>query len=154
MGRPKKPTAIKKNQGTLQKCRILKNEFNPEILETFEVPHFLTKSQKQIFETLAIKFKNTNVLTSIDLEALTIYCIEYDRYILAIKAIKDDDLVYTEIDGTPKQNPYIKISDLALKNVLKLSIEFGMTPAARTKVAAAPKEKKTLNGMLNEGFGT
>jgi P27 family predicted phage terminase small subunit len=149
MARPKKPTAIKRANGTLQKCRVLANEYSPKTLGGFDVPPFLNETQSEVFVTLAEKFKGEGILAATDLEGLVAYAIEYEKYIFATKDINKNGVV----DFQGEQNPYVKIADMALKSVIRLSTEFGMTPAARTKVAIAPKKETTLKDMLSDGFG-
>jgi P27 family predicted phage terminase small subunit len=154
MPRPKKPTATKKQQGTLQKSRTLDNELAPALISNIEAPDFLQGDQKKMFQFFVDKFSKQGLMTTMDDVAVTALAIDYSIYIDAIKKINSMGLVSKGKNGSPLTNPYLKIANDALKSVMKICVEFGMTPAARTKVAAAPKEKKTLNGMLNEGFGT
>jgi P27 family predicted phage terminase small subunit len=153
MGRSRKPTATKKQQGTLQKSRTLENELSPVVISNVEAPKFLQEDQRKMFQFFVDKFSKEGLMTEMDDVAVVALAIDYSIYIDAIKKVNSMGLVSKGKNGSPLTNPYLKIANDALKSVMKICVEFGMTPAARTKVAAAPKEKKTLNGMLNEGFG-
>ena len=52
-----------------------------------------------------------------------------------------DGLVIIAQSGFPVQNPYLQILNKAHDQMMKLLVEFGMTPAARTKVNATSKDE-------------
>jgi len=153
MGRSRKPTATKKQQGTLQKSRTLDNELNPVVISNVEAPEFLQEDQRKMFQFFVDKFSKEGLMTEMDDVAVVALAIDYSIYIDAIKKVNSMGLVSKGKNGSPLTNPYLKIANDAIKNVLKICVEFGMTPAARTKVAAAPKEKKQLSALLQHGFG-
>jgi len=128
------------------------------ILSDIEAPENLTGAEVKIWHGLIPRLQDVGILTVTDLEMVVSYCIEYARYIECQRIIKKQGLTKMEAVGNKGEekevpNVHLKISNEAIKNVMKLSIEFGMTPAARTRVAAAPKEKKGLKSMLSAGFG-
>lgn len=150
MVRPTKPTIQKKLNGTLEKSRVLENEYTPPAIERvsdLSPPDFLTDSQKLIFQDVADRHIKNQLLTKVDVDFLTGFAIEYDRYINAIIQLNNKPLTD---DG--KVNPLVRVAESALKSWVKIGIEFGMSPAARTKVASAPKEQRGIKSMLNSAF--
>ncbi|WP_445956183.1 phage terminase small subunit P27 family [Yeosuana sp.] len=154
MGRARKPTTLKKKQGTLQKCRTLENELTPALIHFIDTPDFLQEDQKKMFQFFVDKFSREGLMTTMDDVAVTALAIDYSIYIDSIKKVNAMGLVSKGKNDMPLINPYLKIANNALKNVMKICVEFGMTPAARTKVAAAPKKEITLKDMLSDGFGS
>ena len=66
MARPRKPTAIKKLQGTLQPCRTNFNEPVPKkALNTVEPPDFLSKTARDLW-VFALAQAPDELLTTLD----------------------------------------------------------------------------------------
>jgi len=46
-------------------------------------------------------------------------------------------------NGNAIQNPLVGIANKAMADMVHFAIEFGMTPAARSRVVATPPDEKT-----------
>ena len=154
-GRPRIPTAIKKEKGTFEKYYSMENEFTPDAIIDVEPPEFLTDNQKKIFKSAARRFVQQGIFSVMDVDMVVAYAIEYDRYIEATKELNKSKGVVT-INGKKQVNLYLKISNEALKNINKIGIEFGMTPSARTRIAVSPKDPKnrTIESVLDDGLNS
>jgi len=89
------------------------------------------------------------VLTEMDLDALTAYCVAWStwkdatqqirRFGMVIKTggktTKGPDGKETTTPGYPMQSPYISIANKAMAAMKGLMTEFGMTPSSRNRVA-------------------
>lgn len=142
MGRNKIPTKLKIVKGTYRKERENKNE--PEYkIEIPDYPKHLTTRARKEWKRMSVVLFNMGLLTSVDMAALAAYCQLYGRWAEAESMLKKkgQKLVITTISGNEIQNPLIGIANTSLKLMKDCLIEFGMTPASRSKVSAK-KEKK------------
>ena len=81
----------------------------------------------------------------IDRSALALDCDAYARWLEAIAALQQYGVVIKSPNGYPIQSPYVAIANKAGEQVRLMLAEFGMTPAARTRVHATeqkPEESK------------
>jgi len=139
-GRRPKPTALKQLQGTLRKDRTNANEPKPNPLSK-GIPKHLSKEAKKYWKEIFKLLTRVDILTETDVESLSLYCESKARWILAKKQLEKDGLVIIAQSGFPVQNPYLQILNKAHDQMLKILLEFGMTPAARTKVNATSKDE-------------
>ncbi len=140
-GRPRVPDALKRLRGTLQPCRMNPNAPQPE-LEIPDCPKHLSDDARAEWDEIAPQLHKLGLLSLIDKSALASYCDSYGRWVQACRRINRDGLIVTEIGSTgqetKKANPAIKIAQTEKVLMRQLLIEFGMTPAARSRVDAKP----------------
>ena len=140
-GRKAKPAAIKRLAGNVGRHKINQNEPTPELILPL-APADLTDTGRQKWDELALLLYNQGVLTEMDLELLTLFCHEYETYTEARKLIKAFGGFVVKTDkGNPIQNPYVSIANQSKTNMMKILLEFGMSPASRQKVTTAPRAK-------------
>jgi P27 family predicted phage terminase small subunit len=84
--------------------------------------------------------KRAQAITDGDRGALVALCLSWARYLDANKKVRAAGMVVRAPSGYPMPNPYIAIANKALGNCVKLWVELGLTPSARTRV-------KTTGGM-------
>lgn len=82
------------------------------------------------------------LMTEIDGPALSAYCVAWARWREAERKLQEFGIVVTTPNGFFAQSPYLGIANRALEQMMKVLIEFGMTPSSRTRVKAAPKAAK------------
>jgi hypothetical protein len=150
MGRPKKPTEIKKLQGTDRADRNLPDEFKPSIEVNNQVPDGLNEWGAKLWVDLFDEYSKFDLISRVDVGSLMVLCNEFGRYCEADDLLKAQGLEVVEdilnrdgdIVGQKKViNPLIKVVSDAFKNFKSMCTEFGLTPASRTKISAPPKEK-------------
>jgi|TARA_R110000765_G_scaffold76336_5_gene149582 P27 family predicted phage terminase small subunit len=141
-GRKPKPTRLKELAGTAQPCRVKTNEMEVSRLANIpEPPFYLTDTGKNEFNIICSELSNKKMLHLVDLSLITTYCNEMALYIeteTTLKTIGRIDEFYNE-DGelTRRQSkPEQKIANDALNKALKIAVQFGLTPAARSRIAA------------------
>lgn len=138
---PKTPTALKLIKGTFRADRAAKSEPRPEV-EIPPVPAHLSDEAKAEWNRISEELAQLGLLTRIDRAALTAYCDVWADYIEASKfcATKDgnDRKVIKTAAGNLVENPYFSIKKRSLELMHKYLVEFGMTPASRTKIDASP----------------
>jgi P27 family predicted phage terminase small subunit len=112
-----------------------------------EPPSFLGEYAREEWARVAPSLWHSRLLTVLDIGPLSAYCATYAHWrtceeLLARQAdrtssMEDGDglIVYTA-EGRPRQNPLVKLAAAAASDMLRYAAGFGMTPAARSKVAA------------------
>ena len=150
MARPRKPTAVKKLQGTLQPCRTNFNEpvINCDI-KTIEAPMWLNTVARQNWE-FAVAQMPEGMLTTLDFSVFAMWADTLSK-ILELEAVIQHEglLVIDEKKGTRVVNPVVKTQN-ELKSILKQYItELGFTPASRSKVSIKKKTEESTNGFID-----
>jgi phage terminase small subunit len=81
-------------------------------------------------------------------------CYEYHVIFLAIEMQTFIDATIGFVDGgselivNGKQNPWLKVRDAALQNIIKLNRELGLTPASRLPTTAIQAPEKSVFDLL------
>lgn len=145
-GRPKKPTQIKKLNGTFREDRALDDEMMPSKLSFApSPPDLLSMRGKTLWASVCAELAELEMLHRVDLEQIAAYCSEMDGYWTTVSEIQDDGAVIRGVnkEGNPYviQNPLIGIKNTYLKNATAIASKFGFSPADRTKIAAPPAER-------------
>jgi P27 family predicted phage terminase small subunit len=147
-GRPAKPTAIKLLEGNPGQRRI-----KPEPQPTRGIPPcpaWLDPEAKREWRRVTPELDRLGVLTVVDRAALAAYCQAASRVMQAERALTDGGLtveVYKEgLDGEMRLAGIITRPEVAIAlkyyGVMKsYLVDFGLTPASRTKLAADPAPK-------------
>ena len=137
--RPAKPTALKMIQGTYRKDRA-KNE--PQFSAVRKsIPATISPGARLYWKELAGLLEGARVLTDGDRRVLELACEALAQHRAATVALTSFGLTYTtEGDSGPmiKARPEVGIADAAARRAFRILADFGLTPAARTKVAVPP----------------
>jgi len=91
---------------------------------------------------------NLGLLTQIGGAALASYCESYGRWRQAEEDLADSGLLLKNTGGNVIQNPLVGIANQAQRDMVKILVEFGMTPSSRSRVTVAEKEHFTLEEIL------
>jgi P27 family predicted phage terminase small subunit len=136
-----KPTASKKREGTHRADRAPKNEPTPEIAAPDCPPGVADDPDaKGYWDSLVPQLVAEGLLSRIDSASLEGLCRSYS---VAVRADRLLAKGVTHITPWGEQvHPAVAISRNAWTEVRKFASEFGLTPAARSRVNAQPKPKK------------
>jgi P27 family predicted phage terminase small subunit len=146
-GRRPKPTQIKILEGNPGKRKIEADDLQPEA-GIPEMPKGMTFAAQREWKFMCEALIELGVLTRVDGKALAAYCECYARWEEANKLIteygqviqvKFQDNEGNVIIGDLKANPACKLSDMWLNRMKSYLIEFGLTPATRSKLKLTPK---------------
>ena len=76
--------------------------------------------------------------------ALGMYCQNYQTWLEATEHIRAEGLVVKTTEGGTKTNLYMTIAQKAQDAMMKIIIEFGLTPSSRTRIKTnkAEEDKK------------
>lgn len=147
MARPPKPTALKVIEGNRGKRATSKQEPDPTYLADLEPPEWLNASAAKVWREVAPGLSAAKLLTDVDVQALAMGCIALDQYRRSA-AKANDNLVKTKVvldnDGNPVEagehiNPWAMVQSMAFKQAMAVLQQFGMSPAARTRIAVNPQ---------------
>lgn len=155
-GRKPKPTHLKLIDGT-QGCRINKNEIEPEAVIP-DPPVSLVGRARDEWDLLAAELHKLKLLTKIDRAALAAYCQSWAMFSTAVDALNEmaarDELTHGLMiktkAGNAIQNPLVGAINKSASAMVRYAVEFGMTPSARSRIAATDGlAKEPLAHLLN-----
>lgn len=154
-GRRPKPTALKLVTGNPGKRAINKKEPKPKRVIP-SCPAHLDDAGKVAWGRLTVLLDRMGVLTEADSLALERLCDCYADILECRVLIERDGRTYTTLDQNSntliKNNPAVnqlRAADAQFKSYL---IEFGLTPAARTRLKV-PTDDEEKADPLSEFFG-
>jgi len=139
-GRKPKPTAQKRLDGNPGRRPLNADEPPLPLTTDITPPLELVGNDVAIAEwaRLLPMLQQARVITDGDRGSLLALCQQWARYLEANNKIALAGMVVRAPSGYPMPNPYIAISNKALGNCIKLWVELGLTPSARTRVATTP----------------
>jgi P27 family predicted phage terminase small subunit len=130
---------LKALAGTDQPCRILPDEPLPELASP-NAPTWLHREAKREWRRIVPELEALGLLTNLDRSALAGYCQSYARWYEAEVAIRRDGMIMTTATGYQQQTPAVGIARQALSDMRAFASEFGLSPAARTRISVKPAE--------------
>jgi P27 family predicted phage terminase small subunit len=121
------------------------NEREPQVaVEIPDMPSGLSKLAQKEWHAMIPMLQQVGMISRIDGKALAAYCHAYARWVEAESEVDRLGLIIAESifstkDGEEigvkyKRNPAVTISQDALKLMKSFLIEFGMTPASRSRL--------------------
>jgi P27 family predicted phage terminase small subunit len=137
-GRPPVPTRLKVLRGNPGKRALNASEPAPAPRRSLAPPAWLEGEAAAEWRRLAPKFARLGLLTEIDGEALSQYCVVWARWREAETALRKHGMVIAGSKGGPVLSPYVAIASRALSQMRAYLDGFGMTPSARTRVKTDP----------------
>lgn len=171
-----KPTALKKLQGNPGNYPLNDMEPQPPVAVP-EMPKGLRPAARREWHRIVVELLKLGVLTVVDGKALAMYCDAYADWQEAQRDCTKNGLVLdTPVLDKEKQpiyltgmsedgvrqlllvrkiNPAFTVKIAAMKTMKSFLIEFGLTPASRSKLKVAPPPKvdpmeEFLKGRANE----
>jgi P27 family predicted phage terminase small subunit len=144
-GPPPQPAHLRLLRGNPGR-RPIKPEPQPEIAVVVpEPPEFLTGHACDEWYRVAPELHRLQLLTVVDVNALAAYCAAYKRWRTAEETLnemaKRDPvtsglIIRSSNTKAPMQNPLVLIAKQAASDMVRYASEFGMTAAARARIAA------------------
>lgn len=148
-GRRPIPTALKVIQGTFRPGKANQNEAKPPA-GIPESPNHLSADALEEWNRIAPQLETAGLLTCIDMAALAAYCQLYARWQKAEREIEQHGETITTPNGSLQVSPWLSISSRALAELRRYAVEFGLTPASRSKTTAAPKKEAEKKGKYSK----
>jgi P27 family predicted phage terminase small subunit len=137
-GRKPVPTRLKLMADHPGKRPINHNE--PQPAAAFPTcPPELGPVARAEWERLVPELGELGPLTNLDRAALAAYCGAYGLRAEAMAAIQKYGTMVKAPAGYPMQSPYIGLANRQAELMIRLSAEFGFTPASRSRISTPPE---------------
>lgn len=140
-GPPPKPTSIRVREGNLARRPLPANEPRPRVGEP-AMPKYLDREGRQEWKRLVPILLAMRVLTKADGLQLANLCQAYSMLMQAHEAMRlatqkgGSGLLMKTPGGYVQQSPLIGIINGQVEIINRISREFGLSPASRTRVEA------------------
>lgn len=149
-GRKPKPTAQKILEGNPGKRPLNKDEPKPDAApEAGAPPKYLSPRAKAEWRRLYEPLRRCGLLTVADLSAFGAYCASYGRYEEA-EEIANKGMLTTTPNKHKQAHPCVAISRQERLMMKAFMVEFGLTPASRSRIASAGTPPPPSRGAEDE----
>jgi P27 family predicted phage terminase small subunit len=150
-GKAPRPTEVEKLLGNPGHRAIDKNEPKPPALRETDPPSCLDETAAAEWRRIVPTLLELKLLTTLDRQLLVIYCqavSDYERY---SAVLRDEGDTYETETGTIKARPEVALRNAAYAQIVKCSIQFGFSPAARARmnVSLEPDNRSLLDSILD-----
>ncbi|WAH44514.1 phage terminase small subunit P27 family [Alicyclobacillus fastidiosus] len=119
-------------------------------------PTWLDSVAKKEFKRIAKELQELELLTNVDVNALAAYCDAYADYVECTRIIREEGLLVEYTNKAAETNkvphPLLTKKKQLHDQMRSLSLEFGLTPSSRAKLAM-PKVEKSERSEEEELFG-
>lgn len=132
MARLPKPTHLKLVEGNKGKRAINSFEPDPDYLNDLRAPGYLPEQAIEVWNDLAPKLRKAKLLTVLDVDAVCQLCIAIAQYRYATQELNFDFINYGQKGQS--LNQLMIAQSMAFKQANAIMQQFGMTPAARSRV--------------------
>lgn len=132
------PRAIKEARGTIRPDRdgaegeTVEIEAPPQ--GTTPPPEWLGVEALAEWHRIVPVLEKAHVLSLVDYSQLANYCEAHGLAVKATKQLKREGLTTKRANGSKVANPLVGIAKESRAQALRIAIEFGLTPAGRTRV--------------------
>lgn len=151
MSNPRKPTALKLIEGNKGKRGLNKQEPDPDYLDDLTPPDWLPDGAKTVWNEVVPHLRAARMVTKIDVPVLCKGCVAFAQYRHATTMLGD---AYVK-QGMKAEyiNQWMVAQAMSFKQAMAVFSQFGMTPAARSRVAINPQgDLFTQNGTTGKGY--
>jgi P27 family predicted phage terminase small subunit len=123
-------------------------------------PPYLVGYASEEWDRIAVELHRLNLLTIVDIHVLAAYCQAFHCWRSATETftkmaerdpVSAGLMIKSGKNGTPMQNPVFLTARQAAKDMVCYAAEFGLSPAARARIAAGVYQEKTaskFDGLL------
>jgi len=152
MARKRTPDHLKVVSGTAQKCRMNPDAPAPNA-GIAVAPDWLSERAAEIFAQLCATLDGMGIASPDDQFALSLLASRIEEVELMTAAVEDGGRTYEQKDedGNVRMRraaPEVGLRNEAMRHAQSLLAEFGLTPAARSKVSAGkPSEQNPFAAM-------
>ena len=158
-GRKKTPDHLKLVKGTAQKCRM-----NPKApaanVGVATAPAWLSERAAELFDQISATLLGMGIASPDDQHALALAASRLEEVEILTAVIEDAGRTYqaggekdeagNTVGGLWKARPEVSMRNEAMRHAQSLLAEFGLTPAARSKVSAGKPAEKNPFGALDD----
>jgi len=149
-----KPTAMKIAMGNPGRRRLNDREPDARIVTRLpSAPPEFSERAAKFWLGYGRELINAGLLTVLGIPCLRRWCVAFENYEKARELVEKTGLVLLAKGGGAYLNPAFNAQSMASKEMHQCEMEFGMTPAAATKVKVANPKQLDLFGELFESDG-
>ncbi len=149
-GPPSKPTALKILEGC-RADRVNQNEPKPSPLISDELPDgLLTDDARNLWRYLAPRLTESGLLTSVDTIPLVMLCNLWGQYKNVASESAGNEIVQAPRTNSAMRNPAVDITHRTVEIMLRIMVEFGMTPSSRSRldIKTFPKDVDEMERLI------
>ena len=130
-----KPTVLEIAEGFPGKRPVNRREPQPRV-RIPKCPAHLDQSAREEWRHLIPILKRMRVLTEADGMTLANLCQSYSTMVKAQEKLNEMGILYKSPSGYIMQSPLLSVVNQCVEPITKLSREFGLTPASRSRLTA------------------
>ena len=150
-GRRNLPTKLKVLKGTIEKSRVLENEFTPEAVDSLTPRYLVDSYQLEEWDIITKQLSSSGLLAEIDISLIEAYCVEAAKYRTAIEKLELEGMIKSGKMGD-YINPWHMIAERSFDRMYKIGVMFGLSPSARAKIPVnKPKANKLKEALAKSG---
>ena len=136
-----KPTHLRILEGNPGRRPFNLDEPQPKVPTRLPAPpRFLGPEGKVEWRRVVKQLVPLGLYTELDRSALAAYCESWDTWRQAQRDLADNGMTYRTANGQLRKSPCVAIADGSLAHMRAFMIEFGMTPASRSRVSVNPPD--------------
>ena len=142
-GRPRKPTALKKLQGTYRPGREVAKQKSVTGAKPRK-PTGLSRQAASAWDHLSPKLHDLGLLSEIDQSTLAVYCQAYADWLEVTRILNKLGVAnwYSETESGYRQViPEVAVRDKAYQVMQRLGMRFGLDPSSRGGIAVDGRQK-------------
>jgi P27 family predicted phage terminase small subunit len=151
-GRNRIPTKLKILKGTLEKSRVVSNEFTPNTVNELQPRYLSDPYQLEEWQIITSELAAAGLLTNMDISLIEAYCVEAAKYRTAIEHLDAEGMIKVGKMGD-YINPWHMISERSFDRMYKMGVVFGLSPSARAKIPTNKEKGNKLSEALNAKIG-
>jgi P27 family predicted phage terminase small subunit len=145
MVRGRKPLSqeAKEASGSFEKHPERRNHAAPRVVYGIPtVPSTIEADPiaKAKWDHLCLQLHRAGILATIDSDLVESYCVTYSLYRKALASVQAEGATVTKGNGDVMRNPACIELSGCMARMAKLMTELGLTPSARSRIIAAPKD--------------
>ncbi len=139
-GRFPKPTELKAIEGNRGKRATLKQEPDPEyLIDGADAPDWLDEKAKAVWREIAPPLQKARLVAVIDVPLLAMCCSSIAQYRQAYTKVGDAAVQGGGEGKSETLNPWMIVQSMSFKQAVSILRDFGVSPAARTRIALQPQ---------------
>jgi P27 family predicted phage terminase small subunit len=142
-GRRPKPSQLRYLEGNPGKRPINDDEPKPDV-EIPGCPDHLLPEAAEEWLRISKELFYLGLISQLDRAALAAYCQSYGEWVRYTKLVRQFGDVVKTPNGYPVLSPYKILADRALAAAIKYGMEFGLTPASRSRISGPAGDQMPL----------
>lgn len=108
-------------------------------------PNMLGEAGSELWDELYAQLSVAGVLKASDRAALLALCLQWDRAMLMAEVLEEQGHFSKGSMGQLTEHPALKVEARAHQLLLRFAAEYGATPVARARIAAAKRERDQVD---------